>query len=150
MDLKSVILASEDLTLRDKRQFEKRWTLAGRLKPRELARGVRSALDRIEPKGAGETAWRDLLVTVTKDIRKLFDKRERGSLVVHPETAPFVPLVLDAILAYLRAMLALDHLREERIQFMVRRYRQLQSIAGLVEGPQDFADRHTEYSSPRP
>jgi hypothetical protein len=143
-----VILASEGLTLRDKRQFETFWALTGRLKPEELAREVRPVLERIEPRDAGEAAWRALLLTVTKDIRNLLGKRK--TLVIHPDTAPFVPRVLGAILAYLRATLALDRLRAERVQFLVRRYRQLQSIAGLVVGPSDLADRHTEYASPRP
>jgi hypothetical protein len=147
VELKGLILTSEALTLRDKRQFEKFWALTGKLKSEELARKVRPALDRIEPRGAGESAWRDLLIMVTKDIRKLF--RKRLSLVVHPEAAPFVPLVLDAIQAYLMATLALDQLREERIRFMVRRFRQFQSVAGFIEGPPDFADRHTEYAAPR-
>lgn len=147
-DLRDAIVTSDELTLRDKRQFEKYWTLAGKLAPEELARQVRSVLDRIEPKGQGEAAWRDLLMMVVRDIRKLFGKRQ-PALVVHPDAAPSVPLVFAAILAYLRATLALDRLREERIRFMVKRFKQFQSIAGFIEAPPGFADRHTEYAAPR-
>ena len=119
-ELKQVILSSSDLTKRDRREFEKLWNLAGRLPPKELAREVRPAVDRLAPETEGETAWRDLLLAVLKDIRRLFGKK-RQSIVVDPDDLPFVPLVLDAILVYLRAVLALDHLREERIRFLVQR-----------------------------
>ena len=147
-EMREVILASDDLTKRDKRQFEKFWTLAVQFEPRELARHAKRALDRLIPESVAEAAWRDLLVKVARDIRWIYGKPKRG-IVANPADAAVMPRVLEAVLAYLRALVALDHLRHERIEFMVRRYRQLQSIAGLIEGPPDFAGRHTEYSLPR-
>lgn len=146
-ELRALVLSSDSLTIRDKRQFEAYLNLAAKLTPRELARKAKPVLMGLDSENPGERAWRQLLLKVIRDISKL-SSTPKPAIMVPTRDETLVPRVLAVVMAYLRTAVALEMMRKERIEFLVRRLRQVRSVCGIIDGPGDLAKRHTDYALP--
>ena len=147
-ELKDLILADESLTRKDKREFEKFWGLSAEVDGKTLIRETQAILRKLPPAKSGEAEWRKNVPGIAQELKRIISK-PGGFVGGNPALLKHRKRLFDLVFGYLRATWALEKVREERIRFAVMRLKLFRSMAGVLEGPEDLAERHTDYASRR-